>query len=194
MKNRRKFSRMIPVNAECELKIGGEKLKCELLEDSIGGMKVGGLDLLLVPQDAAVELNYRDFAQQGCCRSICRGEGNRFEMGIMLCDETSRPTTGGLLVGCFVRCHDNMIACRPIGLSDDGRVRLQIHDGKEFVIARKFLVGKTRNERARDLYANPAEVQFASKNYGLNVDNATDRVETIVDFEFGMATKERAIA
>jgi len=57
--NRRKFHR-IPVDERCIVKIDGVDLECTLVDQSITGAKIAGLDFLVVPYGKKLSIHYDD--------------------------------------------------------------------------------------------------------------------------------------
>lgn len=182
MNERRKFKRIQRDPLACNINIDMSFHPGAIIEESIGGLKIRGLDLLVLPQDYPITIEHLGVQQTGIVRSITRNSGT-FEVGISLqpldFEETSEKN---LLLSCFIYEAEQLVVCQPLELDQNGQVRITLWNDAERVVDRSQLVPLTRGERKQVLDATPEHVNFLQAQYSLG--QQEDLVDAILEYEF----------
>jgi len=121
--NRRKFHR-IPVEEKCIVRIDGVDLECHLVDQSITGAKIAGLDFLVIPYGKPLSIIYDGESFDAIIRGVTRDEKNEMLIGIER-SETADPDSidkEAMLLNCYIRHEGNLMVCIPISVEADGRV------------------------------------------------------------------------
>ena len=125
MNERRKFKRFQCAPQNCEISFDLAKHPGAIVEESVGGMKLRGLDLLVVPEDCPVQIEQLGVTQAGTVRSVSRVDG-KFQLGVSL--QRKKPEASEfkkLLLGCFVYEDNHLLPCQPVGMEAGDRVRIE---------------------------------------------------------------------
>ena len=136
------------------MKIDDVVYQAELIDESIGGLRVGGLDLAYLYLGHPVLISLRGEVISGHCRTVDRDANNQLAVGIcrdvdeLEVAQSSAPT---LLVNSFIPMGDFKLVCERLETRHDGQIRLRLISGNEFTVANKQLIALTRNERESEL-------------------------------------------
>lgn len=183
--NRRKFHR-IPVDEKCIVKIDGADLECALVDQSINGAKIAGLDFLVVPYGKKLSIHHDGEAFEAVIRGVTRDEKGELLIGIERAEiADSDPNTGdAMLLNCYLRHEGNLMVCIPISIESDKRVRIQLWDGMQFPINYSALVAMNRTERYESLVKD-SDLETIAELYGLHDIPVANLLDVLFQFEFG---------
>jgi len=183
--NRRKFHR-IPVSEKCVVVVDGASLDCRLVDQSINGAKIAGLDFLVIPFGKKVTVKVADEEFEAVIRGVTRGENQEMLIGIQRSDTLDEDEVNGdaVLLNCFIRHDGNMMVCIPISVEPDGRVKIQLWDGMQFPINFSALETMNRAERYASLMSG-SNVKMIADLYGLGAIPMAQLADEIFEFEFG---------
>ena len=183
--NRRKFHR-ISVEEKCVVTVDGANLDCKLVDQSINGAKIAGLDFLVVPfgKTLTVKVDGEEF--DAVIRGVTRGENQEMLIGIQRSDTLKEDdhNSDAVLLNCYIRHDGNMMVCIPVSVEADGRVKIQLWDGMQFPINYSALETMNRTERYTSLMAG-SNLKMIADLYGLGSEPMVDLVDRIFQFEFG---------
>lgn len=183
--NRRKFHR-IPVEEKCIAKIDGVDLECTLVDQSITGAKIAGLDFLVVPYGKPLSIHYDGEVFEAIIRGVTRNDKNEMLIGIERA-ETAEPDTieqDAMLLNCFIRHEGNLMVCIPISVEADQRVLIQLWDGMQFPINFSALVTMNRRERYQSLMKG-SNLSMIGDLYGIKDVPMSQLLDALFEFEFG---------
>ena len=183
--NRRKFHR-IPVEEKCIVKIDGVDLECSLVDQSITGAKIAGLDFLVIPYGKELSVHYDDEVFEAIVRGVTRNDKNEMLIGIERA-ETADPDSidkDAMLLNCYLRHEGNLMVCIPISVEADSRVRVQLWDGMQFPINFTALVTMNRTERYQSLMKG-SDLSMIADLYGIKNVPMSRLLDTLFEFEFG---------
>ncbi len=183
--NRRKFHR-IPVEEKCIAKIDGADLECTLVDQSITGAKIAGLDFLVVPYGKPLSIHYDGEVFEAIIRGVTRNDKNEMLIGIERA-ETAEPDTieqDAMLLNCFIRHEGNLMVCIPISVQADQRVLIQLWDGMQFPISFSALVTMNRRERYQSLMKG-SNLSMIGDLYGIKDVPMSQLLDALFEFEFG---------
>ena len=183
--NRRKFHR-IPVEEKCIVKIDGVDLECSLVDQSITGAKIAGLDFLVIPYGKELSVHYDEEVFQAVVRGVTRNDKNEMLIGIER-SETADPDSidkDAMLLNCYLRHEGNLMVCIPISVEADSRVRVQLWDGMQFPISFTALVTMNRTERYKSLMKG-SDLSMIADLYGIKNVPMSRLLDTLFEFEFG---------
>ena len=183
--NRRKFHR-ISVDEKCVVTIDGANLDCSLVDQSINGAKIAGLDFLVVPFGKKLTVKQDGEEFEAVIRGVTRGENNEMLIGIQRSDTLKQDEIKGdsVLLNCYIRHDGNMMVCIPVSVEPDGRVKIQLWDGMQFPINYSALETMNRTERYTSLMAG-SNLRMIADLYGLGSVPMAELVDKIFEFEFG---------
>ena len=183
--NRRKFLRLA-VDENCVVSVDGSNLECKLIDQSINGAKISGLDFLVVPFGKRLTLKVNDEEIEAVVRGVTRGEENQMLIGIQRLETVDDHDLNGeaMLLNCFIRHEGNLMVCIPVCLESDGRVKIQLWDGMQFPINYSALLTLNRSERYTSLMTG-SNLKLIAELYGLDTVPMTDLADRIFEFEFG---------
>ena len=179
MSERRRFARIPRDRSACRIRFGDAEFDGFLVEESIGGLKVSGLDLLALPENQPVEIIYHNVANYGICRTANRDDDDTLAIGVMLKDHPVLAEPQGLLVSCFFSAHGHWLACSPLQVNADDSLEIQLFDGKELTVSRQAVKAFTLFERRAELKANPSMQSKLAELY-----SSRDTVDDVLNFEF----------
>ena len=192
--NRRKFHR-IPVEEKCIVKIDGVELECNLVDQSITGAKIAGLDFLVIPYGKTLSVHYDDEVFEAVIRGVTRNEKNEMLIGIER-SETADPDSldkEAMLLNCYLRHEGNLMVCIPISVEADSRVRVQLWDGMQFPINFTALVTMNRTERYKSLMKG-SDLSMIADLYGINDVPLARLLDKLFEFELGVLSNCNAKA
>ena len=192
MSERRRFSRIARDREPCQLRFGEATHHGWVVEESIGGLKVTGIDLLALPENQPVEITYHGISQHGICRTVgLDSDESTFSIGIMLKDKPMLAEPHGLLVGCFFSVHGFWVSCLPLTVDANGKLCIELFDGKELCVDRDSVQAFTIHQRRQMLLDDLDACQRLASLY--QIDSPTP-VEEIVQLEFCIPTDASAPA
>lgn len=183
--NRRKFHR-IPVDEKCVVEIDGANLDCSLVDQSINGAKIAGLDFLVVPFGKSLVVKQDEEEFDAVIRGVTRGENQEMLIGIQRSETIDEDEENGdaMLLNCYIRHDGNMMVCIPISVEPDGRVKIQLWDGMQFPINFSALETMNRTERYTSLMSG-SNLKMIAELYGLGAVPMAQLADKIFEFEFG---------
>lgn len=184
---RRKYLRLNVSDVSCQVTLGQETYEGQLLDESIGGIRVGSVPLLALSLNQPVQISYETEVIAGVCRSVWRNSENLYSIGIRRTEMAplDEDTTSAMLLNTFMNFSGFDLLCIPIASINENKVRVVMIDGRQFDVDRSKLFSMTRQERVEKLCA---ERRFNNilQVYQLPLtDNAFDARDTIINQEFG---------
>ncbi len=192
--NRRKFHR-ISVDEKCSVRIDGVDLECSLVDQSITGAKIAGLDFLVIPYGKPLSVHFGSESFDAVIRGVTRNEKNEMLIGIERV-ETAKgdsPDEEAMLLNCYLRHEGNLMVCIPISVEADNRVRVQLWDGMQFPINFTALVTMNRTERYESLMKG-SDLSMIADLYGIKDVPLSRLLDTLFEFEFGVLSNCNAKA
>ena len=192
--NRRKFSR-IAVNEEtCCVTINGHSYHAKLVDQSIGGFRIEGLNLLMLPDNVPIVLEFDGESTEVVCRNVNRVDGNSFAVGLQRTDtkrkskeeEESTEISPQIFINSYLKLEETFkTLCWPLAV-DDSKLVVEVAGGKEFKVGLGKIQTFTRNERLRDLRKSNGSLKRLAELYTLTSGQIISVIpEAIADFEFG---------
>lgn len=183
--NRRKFHR-IPVDEKCVVNVDGSKLECSLIDQSINGAKIAGLDFLVVPFGKKLTIDCDGEEFEAVIRGVTRGENNEMHIGIQRSEtvDDTEENSDAMLLNCFIRHEGNLMVCIPISVEPNGHVKVQLWDGMQFPINFSALETMNRTERYTSLMTG-SNLKMIADLYGLGSVPLAQVADEIFEFEFG---------
>lgn len=184
--NRRKFHR-IAIEQKCSVTIDGSKLDCTLVDQSINGAKIAGLDFLVIPFEKKLTVTEDGEAFEAVIRGVTRDENGEMLIGIQRAETVDENEENGdaMLLNCYLRHDGNMMVCIPLSVEPDGRVKIQLWDGMQFPINYSALETMNRSERYLSLMTG-SNLKMIAELYGLGSLPLTQMADKIFEFEFGV--------
>ncbi len=167
-------------NQPCRIKIDGSEFDAEISDQSIGGLKVVGLSLIVMPYNKPVMVVFQDEEISGAVRSVTRDSTGQFELGIQRVEENEPlPEKSVLLLNCYIQHEGRDIVCIPIAIdpAEPNRMKIRLFNGHEFVVNRSLVIPHTRLEREGQLI-DLAVRDWIARLYGIPG-------HSVLDFEFG---------
>lgn len=184
--NRRKYIRIDSGNIPCRVTIGQTCYDATLINESIYGLGIGGLIPAFLGLDQHVVVEYEAEKILGKCRSAARDTDGQFQIGILKSDDDPLTEFSQTLINSYVEFSGTRIICSPVQEFDNGQIRIQLLDGKEFTLPRSKIVQLTRNERKEELKDDLLGVGRLMKIYeALNSDRCWTSERDILEHEFG---------
>lgn len=191
--NRRKFSR-IPVGGEtCQVSINGHSYHAKLVDQSIGGFRIEGLNLLMLPDNVPIVLEFDGESTEVVCRNVARVGDNSFAVGLQRTDlkkpkkddEESTEITPQIFINSYVRLDETFkTLCWPLAVNESKLV-VEVAGGKEFQVGLGKIQTFTQIERLRDLRKSDSLKRLAEL-YTVTTGKIIRPIpETIAEFEFG---------
>ncbi len=183
MNERRKFKRIQRDPLACNISFDMAKHPGAIIEESIGGLKIRGLDLLVLPEDAPIQIEHLGVSQTGVVRNASRNS-EKFEIGISLQNaDVENFEVKNLLLSCFIYENEHLVACQPVEIDQDENIRIVLWDGREKTVRRNELTPLTRYERKQVLEATPDHVAYLRDQYLLDADQ-NNIIDAILHYEF----------
>ena len=189
--NRRQFCRLAVVAEPCDIELRGQTYHGMLFEESIGGVKVGGLKLLNLIRGDHVIFRGQDKQFHGRCRSVARDEQGLFTIGIERDGVASRQVEQRMLVNSYISNEGYYFVCYPeqSDVSDGTRITLWNED--QLCVKEGQLRSLTELERREQLY-DPVCLNLVAAVYGKSstltaaagAEIDVDLIQEILDFEF----------
>ena len=184
--NRRKFGRIGADRQQCLLRMDGASTEGYIVNESIGGIRLGGVALLHLFANQTFTIEYDDVSVLGYSRAVSRGEDGLFEIGLSRELESNETSSEATLINSFWELDGTLIVCLPRGFVDQDTISISFPDGKEFDLPIEDVVQMTRQER--DEYLQDADNRGkVGQIYGAMY-NKSDMFENrrlILNHEFG---------
>ena len=192
-KNRRRSLRTNTSNVPCVVKLGVGEDQGIVVDESDEGIRIGGLDLLILFADQKVTVIYDGKEIVGRCRVVSRDQQGKFQVGVFRETECYVEDPQSLLLNSFMSFNEHHLVCVPIGVVDDQQIRIQFLDGKQFTVNRVDIFQMTREERIEELLDEDrlaAIMQFYSMTSSQN--EFTNR-EMVLNHEFGPPVRSLSV-
>ena len=187
MFNKRQFLRMSSSPEPCTVAVDQSRIAGLITEESISGAKVTDLDLLTMPFNKALTLEFRGQEIAAFARNTMRDENNKFVLGVVRAEsvdtEQSEPTAA-MLINCYVQHGDACVICMPIQIESESQILIQLWDGVQFRVPRTRLIPMSREERFRMLQ-NPKSLDYTSALYGFELNSPQSSAQNLFEYEFG---------
>lgn len=216
--NRRRYRRIATsalTGSPCIVESEGHQAGCELIDESIGGYRIKGIDPLFLPKHQPLRIAYRDEVVNVLCANVARVDGKKLSIGLQRVDTMAAPVseedwgeaarfasqwqgrivappkrrlpaaTGSLLHPFFRYRHQIGIACRILQVKEDDRLVIEILKRKQFEVAVSAITSLTRDERREELLAEPSIDWLADVYSDGNAAAIKCDVESVLEFEFG---------
>ena len=188
MFNKRQFLRMSSKPEPCTVAVDQSRIPGLIIEESISGAKLTDLDLLTMPFNKALTLEYRDQQVAAHARNTLRDENNKFILGVVRAEsmdpEQNEPTSA-MLINCYVQHGEACVICMPIQIESDSQVLIQLWDGVQFRVPRTRLIPMSRVERFRFLQ-DPKSLEYTAALYGFELNSPQSSAQAVFEYEFGM--------
>ena len=183
--NRRKYHR-ISIDEKCTVSVDGAKLSCSLVDQSINGAKIAGLDFLVVPFGKTISVNCEGEEFEAVIRGVTRDEKGDMQIGIQRSETVNDAdeNSGAMLLNSFIRHEGNLMVCIPISVEPSGQVKIQLWDGMQFPINFSALETMSRTERYTSLMTG-SNLKMIADLYGLGNIPMAQLADRIFEFEFG---------
>lgn len=193
--NRRKFIRIDAGRAPCQIEIGGVRSDGYLINESIYGVCVGGLDLMFLGADQQVLIESENERIVGRCRSASKEGDGKFQIGILKSEDNSEYGINRILINSYIEFGGARIVCIPLGRQPRDLVQIRLIDGKEFTVSRSKVVQMTRSERQNELNQDVSTLGRLLKIYAaLTDDRSWHSVNEVLVQEFGPRVPEPVLA
>lgn len=194
---RRKSTRIDTQQIECQVSLGNSTSSAVVNDESIDGMRVGNLDLLVLMTNQPMVVKYDNQSFTGCCRHISRSENGLYDVGLYREVEALQPSgeSVSILLNSFMRFSDCDIVCIPLHWIDEDRLRVRLLDGNEFNVGRNKVFSLTRFEREQSLQ-DADTLQQLIQIYETMVPGGggCSNAQDVVRLEFGPPTPALATA
>jgi hypothetical protein len=184
--NRRKHERISGNEEPCVVSLDQVHMEGIVVDESVAGVGIAGLDLFMMPFNKPVIVNRREGQFAANVRYVRRTQDHRFNVGVIRRTElTAEEATenSAMLINCYVNHHDWLVICMPIEVDSD-QVVVQLWDGLQFRVKRADLVSLTRRERFQML-DDEKHLSNALEMYKLQSESPTADRYRIFEHEFG---------
>jgi len=167
--------------------MNGAQTDGHVVNESIGGIRIGGGPLLHLFVNQTFTIEYDDTEVTGYSRTASRSDDGLFEIGLVRESENDDATSSdSTLVNSFWEVDGISVVCFPRNIIDQDTISISFPDGKEFPVPIEELSQMTRHERAE--YLLNAELRKKIGDvYGAMYNNQTlftDR-KSILKHEYG---------
>ena len=187
--NRRKFLRLNTDRQQCNVRLGIGESAGFVVDESIEGLRIGGLDLLILFADQKVTVEYDGESIVGRCRSVSRGDGGYFEVGIHREGDDYTEDPKSILQNTFMKFDGKSVTCVPMGVTQDDDVQIKLINGKEFTVSRDQIFQLTRQERLEELCDDDTLAKVMQVYRLMDDANAFTSRTAVLDHEFGPAVR-----
>ena len=184
--NRRQSIRISGGNAPCRVRLEESETPAHIIDESIHGLSVGGLNLLILFQDQTIQVEYEGQWIFGRCRSAARDSVGSIRVGILKCDEPSQVAPIRILLNSYIEYGGHKLVCLPVSEMPNEQVVIRFPDGKEFPVNRNTLTQMTRYERLEELSSHASRIESTQKIYRALIPGRPFLgIEDILEQEFG---------
>ena len=188
--NRRKYGRIGIGDQSCAIHMNGEVTDGHIINESIGGIRIGGIPLLHLFMNQDFTIQYDDVSVTGLSRTVSRGKDDFFEIGLVRDEHFDGSSSDATLVNSFWNVDGVSFVCFPRSIVDEETMLISFPDGKEFEVPIEDVVQMTRDERGE--YLLDAEIRAkVGEVYAALYSNSNmfgDRI-SILNHEFGPEPK-----
>jgi len=187
MENRRKYHRIPSYSEACSVTLDNVILKGSIVDESISGVGVTGLDLLMMPHNKPLTIEYRDGSFEANARHVERQPDGQFNLGVIRREELDREElvdSAAMLINCYVKHGNAFVICMPILLESDSQVLIQLWDGVQFRVAREQLSPMSRIERF-EMLSDLGCLQYTTEMYGFKSVSPEVNKLQVFEHEFG---------
>ena len=185
--DKRKFLRIKNSEAQCTLTINKTQYPVRLIDQSIDGLRVEGVPLLVFTNNVPLTIDVDGVSSSVICRNIQRIGDQEFALWLQRVERVAN-VMGDLkpqiLINPYVSLNSIKLLCSPLA-SMDSKLRVELPGKKEFDVEMENIATRTRPERVEELQ-DPEHLEDLAGFYyaatGVQVDPNAD---SIVRFEFG---------
>lgn len=179
--NRRQYSRISIDGEPCEVNLRGQAKDGLLLDESIGGLKVGGLKLVNLVLGEPIVVNVRDEEFLCWCRSVARGKDGEFVIGLERAKPKTKPKGGRMLVNTYIANQGVHFICYATSKVHEEPMTVCLWNRDELTLQHKEIVSLTEFERASQL-SDRKYFEYVAAIYGR--DTRTTTKQDLLNFEF----------
>jgi hypothetical protein len=184
-RNRRKSLRTHTSVKPCVVRLGIGEDQGFVIDESDEGIRIGGLDLLVLFADQKVTVLQDNRKVVGRCRVVLRDIDGLFQIGVYRETEPFAEDPQSLLLNSFMRDKEINRVCVPVDVVDEDHVRIRHLDGREFTVHRKELFQLTRSERMEEL-CDDDRLSAVMRLYSMtSSQNEFTNREMVLNHEFG---------
>ena len=188
MENKRKYHRIPSELVPCTIDVDDVRISGLVADESISGAKIVGLDLLTMPFNKKLSLEYRNEKIEVHARNAIRAEDNSFMLGVvrteMLDPERTNSDSNAMLINCYVKHGNACVICMPIHIESEKQIVIQLWDGVQFRVPRSSLAPMSRGERFAML-REPGCFEYTASMYGFDTSNTEENIQNLFEYEFG---------
>ena len=149
--NRRKYGRIGISDQSCVIRMNGIATEGFIVNESIGGIRVGGVPLLHLFANQPFTIEYDDLVVSGLARTATRGDDGLFEIGLVREGEAETSSSESTLVNSFWEVDGISVVCFPRNIIDEQKMSISFPDGKEFEVLIDDVDQMTREVRGEYL-------------------------------------------
>ena len=149
--NRRKYGRIGIGEQSCVIRMNGIATEGFIINESIGGIRVGGVPLLHLFANQPFEIEYDDLVVAGLARTATRRDDGLFEIGLVRDGEAETSSSESTLVNSFWEVDGISVVCFPRNIIDEQKMSISFPDGKEFEVLIDEVEQMTREARGEYL-------------------------------------------
>lgn len=216
--NRRRYRRIATsalTGSPCIVESEGHQAHCVLIDESIGGYRIKGIDPLFLPKNQPLRIAHRDEVVSVLCANVSRVDGAKLSIGLQRFDTMPSPVSegdwddmarfavqwqgrasgkskrqlpepaGSLLQPFFRYRHRIGITCRILQVKEDDRLVIEILRQRQFEVGANVISSLTREERREELQAEPSIDWLANVYSEGSYASGKCDVESVLEFEFG---------
>lgn len=187
MDNNRQYLRMTSQLVPCTVCVDQVRIAGVIADESISGAKIVDLDLLMLPFNKELSLEYRSEKISVHARNTTRDENNKFVLGVVraeMLDAERKAQSSAMLINCYVKHGDACVICMPIHIESETQVVIQLWDGVQFRVPRESLLPMSRSERFAML-RDPQCFQYTAGMYGFDTNPSDRNLQQLFEYEFG---------
>lgn len=178
--DQREYSRFHRDPVACTVTIDGHSQAGFIVEESIGGIRVNGLQFHRLRFNEKVKIETEDQVINGFCRNLDFDESGRFGVGI-LCDENAGDRQqGGQLLAWFLKHNQRSFVCFPLEVGKT-KCRVRLIDGKEFTLPLDSVESKTRSKRRAELSGDLAFLTTLKQLYRIKETSPPYSPDELID-------------
>lgn len=187
MADKRKFLRIKSQPEPCTVVVDQTNITGTIVDESISGAKIIGLDLMMMPFNKKLSLQYREENISVHARNTMRDEDGKFVLGVVrseVLDAEQQADSSAMLINCYVKHGGACVICVPLQIESDSTVVIQLWDGVQFRVPRSQLFPMSRLERF-EMLEDTTCLAYTTAMYGFeNISIDFDRRQ-VFEYEFG---------
>jgi len=187
MDNKRKYLRRPSQPIPCTVTIDQVRINGVIADESISGAKIVGLDLLMMPFNKELSLEYRGETITVHARNTSRDENDKFVLGVVrseMLEAERKAASSAMLMNCYVKHGDVCVICMPIHIESESQIVIQLWDGVQFRVPRSSLEPMSRAERFAML-SEPQCLGYTASMYGFELTTVEETLQRLFEYEFG---------